>query len=103
MGELQVAVSDGTSSSGSSFVVNGSGIVIDTGDAIVADCGNTGSLVVNGGSLSIAGNIMPGLNATPTTIVKFNGGTLDMTGNSMWVTPMPSGQFRPLAERAGHQ
>ena len=94
MGELQVAVSDGTSSSGSSFVVAGSASVVDTGDAIVGDCGNTASLVLNGGTLSIAGNLMQGLNGASTTIVKFNGGTLDMTGNSMSVTQLVTNSGR---------
>ena len=88
MGELQVAVSDGTSSSGSSFIVAGSARVNDTGDAIVADCGNTGSLVVNGGSLSIAGNIMPGLNGNSNTVVKLNGGAMTVGGNSVAVTQL---------------
>ncbi len=37
---------------------------------------------------------MQGLNATPTTIVKFNGGTLDMTGNSMSVTQLVANSGR---------
>ena len=94
MGELQVAVSDGTSSSGSSFVVAGSASVVDTGDAIVGDCGNTGSLVLNGGTLTIAGNLMQGLNGASTTVVQFNGGTLDMTGNSMSVTQLVANSGR---------
>ena len=83
VGELQIAVSDGTSSTGSALVVSGSARMIDTGDAIVGDCGNTGSLILNGGTLTIAGNLMQGLNGSSTTIVQFNGGTLDMSGNSM--------------------
>ena len=94
MGELQVAVSDGTSSSGSSFIVAGSANVIDSGDAIVGDCGNTGSLVLNGGTLSIAGNIMQGLNGTSSANVIFNGGTLDMTGNSMSVSQLVANSGR---------
>ncbi len=84
--ELQVAVSDGTTSSGSSFVVASSAVVNDTGDAIVADCGNTGSLIVNGGSLSISGNIMPGLNGNSNTVVKLNGGAMSVGGNSIAAT-----------------
>jgi autotransporter-associated beta strand protein len=88
MGGLQVAVSDGTSSSGSSFVVTGSARVNDTGDAIVGDCGNTGSVIVNGGTLSIAGNLTQGLNGACTTIVKLNGGALTLAGNTLAATQL---------------
>jgi autotransporter-associated beta strand protein len=82
-GELQVAVSDGTSSSGSSFVVAGSGNVTVNGDAIVADCGNTGTLSVNGGTLAVAGNVMQGLNGNNSALVKVNGGLMTVGGNSL--------------------
>jgi autotransporter-associated beta strand protein len=82
-GELQVAVSDGTSSSGSSFFVSASGNVAVNGDAIVGDCGNTGTLAANGGTLAIAGNVTQGLNGNSSTIVQVNGGLMTVGGNTV--------------------
>jgi autotransporter-associated beta strand protein len=93
-GELQIAVSDGTSSTNSALVVAGSASVVVNGDAIVGDCGNSGSLMLNGGTLTIAGRLMQGLNGTSTTNVLFNGGTLDMSGNSMAISQLVTNSGR---------
>ena len=77
--ELDIAFSATGSSSGSSFTVNGGNVTIN-GDAIVGEFGNTGSLTLSSGNLTIAGNLREGFNQTNTSNLRMDGGTLDMTG-----------------------
>ncbi len=80
--ELQVAVSANGSSSGSSFTVAGGNVTVN-GEVIVADCGNTGSVNLTAGNLTVAGDLHEGFNQTNASTLSFNGGSLDMTGNAI--------------------
>ncbi len=82
IGELQVAVSDNASSSGSSFNVAG-GTVTVTGDAIIGDDGNTATVSVTGGLLTIGGDLKAGYNQINTATLSISGGTVNMTGNAI--------------------
>ena len=80
--ELDVAFSANGSSSGSSFNVNGGSVAVH-GDVILGEFGNTGSLTLTGGTLTIDGNIREGFNQTNTSNFRMDGGTLDMGGGSL--------------------
>jgi BNR repeat-containing family member len=80
--ELDVAFSDNGSSSGSSFNVNGGSVAVH-GDVILGEFGNTGSLTLTGGTLTIDGDIREGFNQTNTSYFRMDGGTLDMGGGSL--------------------
>src|SRR5205085_810106 len=54
--ELDVAFSANGSSSGSSFTVAGGNVTVN-GDAVIGEFGNTGSINLTSGSLTIAGNL----------------------------------------------
>jgi autotransporter-associated beta strand protein len=84
-GDLMIATSDTAGSSGSSFTVAGTGQVAINGEVTLADDGNTGILNINGGTMTIAGDLYRGYNQVNTAILNINGGTLDMTGNAITV------------------
>jgi hypothetical protein len=80
--ELDVAFSANGSSSGSSFNVNGGSMAVH-GDVILGEFGNTGSLTLTGGMLTIDGNIREGFNQINTSNFRMDGGTLNMGGGSL--------------------
>jgi hypothetical protein len=77
--ELDVAFSATGSSSGSSFTVAGGNVTVN-GDVILGEFGNTGSITLSSGVLTVGGNLREGFNQTNTSNVRMDGGTLDMTG-----------------------
>jgi autotransporter-associated beta strand protein len=83
-GELQVATSANGSSSGSTFTVAGGNVTVN-GEVIMADCGNTGTVNLTAGNLTVAGDLHEGFNQTNNSTLSFNGGSLDMTGNAISV------------------
>ncbi len=86
--EIQIAMSANGSSSNSALTISGTAAVNVAGEVIIADAGNTGILNLNGGTLTVQGDMITGWNKTNTSRLNLNGGTLDMTGNSIQVTQL---------------
>lgn len=80
---LEIGFSGTGSSSGSSFTVAGSGVVDVRGDVVVGEFGNAATLRLEGGSLTVRGELREGFNKTNNSTLVFDGGWLDMTNNSI--------------------
>ena len=86
--ELQIAMSANGSSNNSSLTISGTAAVNVAGEVLLADSGNTGILNLNGGTLTVQGDLITGWNKTNTSKLNLNGGTLNMTGNSIQATQL---------------
>ncbi len=86
--ELQIAMSANASSTNSALTISGTAAVNVAGEVIIADAGNTGTLNLAGGTLTIQGDLLTGWNKTNTSRLLFNGGTLNLTGNSLQVSQL---------------
>ena len=82
VGELQIAMGQG--SSASQFSTSGTGSVVVNGEVILGDRGNSATMAVSGGTMTVAGDIHEGLGGSANSVVSVTGGTLDMTGNSIF-------------------
>ena len=82
-GELRIGHSANGSSNGSSFTVAGNGQVVVNGEVTIAEYGSSASLVLAGGTMTVAGDVVEGFNKVNTGTLRFDGGTLDMTANSI--------------------
>ena len=86
VGELQIGMGRGTSFSnfgtGSGSVGSRLPAVNVNGEVIVGDLGNNARFTIQGGTVTVAGDIHEGL-AGSISQVDVAGGTLDMTGNSI--------------------
>ncbi|MES2308553.1 MAG: hypothetical protein V4507_06790, partial [Verrucomicrobiota bacterium] len=74
---LQIAISDSGSASGSSFTISGGSISVG-GNVNIGDNGNTASLTVSGGTLSMNNNIQRGLTGTNVATLTLSGGMIDL-------------------------
>ncbi len=65
--ELQIAMSANASSTNSALTISGTAAVNVAGEVIIADAGNTGTLNLAGGTLTIQGDLLTGWNKTNTS------------------------------------
>ena len=72
--ELDIAFSDNQSSSGSNFNISGGSVAVH-GDVVVGEFGNTATLTMSGGTLTIDGDLREGFNDTNTSNFRMDGGS----------------------------